>query len=41
VEQIVLTDAHGDRTVIDLTGITYSSEPPGADVRALFALPPP
>ena len=41
VEQIVLTDAHGDRTVIDLTGITYSSDPPGADVRALFALPRP
>ena len=41
VEQIVLIDARGDRTVIDLTGITYSSEPPGADVRALFALPRP
>lgn len=41
VEQVVLTDAHGDRTVIDLTGITYSSEPPDADVRALFALPRP
>jgi hypothetical protein len=41
VEQIVLTDAHGDRTVIDLTGISYSSDPPGADVRALFALPRP
>ena len=41
VEQIVLTDAHGDRTVIDLTDITYSNDPPGADVRALFALPPP
>ena len=41
VEQVVLTDAHGDRTVIDLTGITYSSDPPGADVRALFALPRP
>ena len=39
VEQVVLTDARGDRTVIDLTGITYSSDPPGADVRALFALP--
>lgn len=41
VEQIVLTDARGDRTVIDLTGITYSSDAPGADVRALFALPRP
>jgi hypothetical protein len=41
VEQIVLTDAHGDRTVIDLTGISYSSDPPGAGVRALFALPRP
>ena len=38
---VVLTDARGDRTVIDLTGITYSSDPPGADVRALFALPRP
>jgi hypothetical protein len=41
VEQIVLVDAHGDRTVIDLTRITYSSDPPGADVRAQFALPRP
>jgi Outer membrane lipoprotein carrier protein LolA len=37
VEQVVLTDAKGDRTVIDLRGITYSSEPGGADVRALFS----
>jgi outer membrane lipoprotein carrier protein LolA len=37
VEQVVLTDAQGDRTVIDLANITYSSEPPGADERALFA----
>jgi hypothetical protein len=37
VEQIVFTDAQGDRTVIDLRAITYSSDPPGADVRALFA----
>jgi hypothetical protein len=37
VEQVVLTDARGDRTVIDLTGITYVDVPPGADVRALFA----
>jgi len=41
VEQVVLTDARGDRTVIDLNGITYSIDPPGADVRALFALPRP
>jgi Outer membrane lipoprotein carrier protein LolA len=39
VEQVVLTDAHGDRTVIGLTDITYSSDPAGADVRASFALP--
>jgi hypothetical protein len=37
VEQVVLTDAKGDRTVIDLHDITYSSDPAGADVRALFA----
>jgi hypothetical protein len=37
VEQVVLTDARGDRTVIDLSSISYASEPPGADVRALFA----
>ena len=41
VEQVVLTDTHGDRTVIDLTRITYSKDPPGADVSALFALPRP
>lgn len=41
VEQIVLTDAQGDRTVIDLTGIRYSSDVPGAEVRALFAPPRP
>lgn len=41
VEQVVLTDARGDRTVIDLIGTTYSSDPPGADVRASFALPRP
>ncbi|HEU4780703.1 MAG TPA: outer membrane lipoprotein carrier protein LolA [Steroidobacteraceae bacterium] len=41
VEQVVLTDAQGDRTLIDLTGIRYSSDLPGADVRALFALPRP
>lgn len=37
VEQVVLTDAKGDRTVIDLRGIAYSSDPAGADVRARFA----
>jgi hypothetical protein len=36
VEQVVLTDTQGDRIVIDLANITYSSDPPGADVRALF-----
>jgi hypothetical protein len=41
VERIVLIDAHGDRTVIDLTGITYSSDPPGPEVRAQFVLPHP
>jgi len=41
VEQVVLTDAQGDRTVIDLSAINYSSDPPGADLRALFALPRP
>jgi hypothetical protein len=41
VEQVVLTDAQGDRTVIDLSGINYSNEPPGAGLRALFALPRP
>jgi len=37
VEQVVLIDAQGDRTVIDLRAITYSSEAPGANVRSLFA----
>jgi hypothetical protein len=37
VEQVVLTDARGDRTVIDLTGIGYANDPPAADIRALFA----
>jgi len=36
VEQVVLTDAHGDRTVIDLTGIEYSNAAPSAATRALF-----
>ncbi len=37
VEQVVLLDANGDRTVIELTNIRYSSAEPGSDVRALFA----
>jgi hypothetical protein len=41
VERVVLIDARGDRTVIDLTATTYSSDQPGAEVRALFALPRP
>jgi outer membrane lipoprotein-sorting protein len=36
VEQVVLVDAHGDRTVIDLKDIQYSAEPPSADLQALF-----
>jgi hypothetical protein len=41
VEQVVLTDRRGDRTVIDLSDISYSSDLPGPDVRALFAIAPP
>ena len=37
VEQVTLTDAHGDRTIIDLTQIQYSNAPPAAATRALFA----
>jgi hypothetical protein len=37
VQQVVLTDAHGDRTVIDLSQLEYSDAPPDADLRALFA----
>jgi hypothetical protein len=37
VEQVVLTDVHGDRVVIDLAAIEYSNAPPAADTRALFA----
>jgi hypothetical protein len=36
VEQVVLVDAHGDRTVIDLKGTRYSDAAPGAAVIALF-----
>ncbi len=36
VEQVVLTDAHGDRTIIDLTAIRYSNAAPSAATRALF-----
>lgn len=37
VEQIVLTDARGDRTVIELRDIQISADPPDAPTRALFA----
>jgi hypothetical protein len=37
LENVVLTDAQGDRTVIDLTAIEYSNAPPDARTRALFA----
>lgn len=36
VERVVLLDAHGDRTVIELQDIRYSPAEPGPDVRALF-----
>jgi Outer membrane lipoprotein carrier protein LolA len=36
VEQVVLVDAHGDRTVIDLKNTQYSSAAPSAAVAALF-----
>jgi Outer membrane lipoprotein carrier protein LolA len=36
VEQVVLIDAHGDRTIIDLKDIRYSPASPGPDVQALF-----
>lgn len=36
VEQVVLLDAHGDRTVIDLKNTQYSSAAPDAAVTALF-----
>lgn len=38
VEQVVLTDVHGDRTVIDLTAVQYSRSPPDATTRGLFTL---
>jgi hypothetical protein len=37
VEQVVLTDSRGDRTVIELRDTRHSPDPPGADVRARFA----
>ena len=37
VEQVVLVDAHGDRTVIDLANTQYSSAAPSASITALFA----
>jgi len=36
VEQVVLSDAHGDRTVIRLEDVRYSSDEPDASVRVLF-----
>jgi hypothetical protein len=36
VEQVVLVDAHGDRTIIDLKEIQYSSAAPSAAITALF-----
>lgn len=36
VEEVVLTDVHGDRTVIELAGISYSHTPPDAATRGLF-----
>ncbi len=36
VEQVVLVDAQGDRTVIDLKGTQYSSAAPSAAITALF-----
>ena len=41
VEQVELTDAQGDRTVIELTAIRYSRESPPATVGALLAPPRP
>jgi len=37
VEQVTLTDKHGDRTVIDLQNIVHSDAAPDARTRALFA----
>lgn len=37
VEQVVLIDAHDDRTVIDLKAIQYSPSPPDTATQALFA----
>jgi len=36
VQQVVLTDKHGDRTVIDLQNIVHRSAAPDAQTRALF-----
>jgi hypothetical protein len=36
VEQIVLSDRHGDRTVIELQGVVHTVDPPSEAVRALF-----
>ncbi len=37
VEQVVLVDAHGDRTVIELKNVRYSDAAPSPEVQALFA----
>ena len=36
VQEIVLTDKHDDRTVIDLQSVVHTSDPPSVAVRALF-----
>ncbi|MBC7982856.1 MAG: outer membrane lipoprotein carrier protein LolA [Candidatus Obscuribacterales bacterium] len=36
IEQVILIDKHGDRTVINLHEIDYSNHAPSAEVRALF-----
>lgn len=41
VEQVELTDARGDRTLIELAAIQYSRDGPPADVGALLAPPRP
>jgi len=37
VEQVELTDAQGERTLIELTAIRYSADAPPEDVRALLS----
>ncbi|HYM34352.1 MAG TPA: outer membrane lipoprotein carrier protein LolA [Steroidobacteraceae bacterium] len=36
VEQIILTDKHDDRTIIDLQAVTHTADAPSASVHALF-----